>query len=164
MTLMARDLGGPAIAAQILICPMLDHRNVTISSRQYSGEPGVWTREMNAFGWRSVIGDSAGDQLFPVRECVGRRDLGGRADLGKAFERCHRPASLFNRNRAQARPQFAWRHCRLRHVRCHSSNEVAEEVSIVCEASIATDYRADNVSATTITRHPRQENFLILFK
>ncbi|WP_433413111.1 hypothetical protein ACQP1V_28335 [Microtetraspora malaysiensis] len=35
---------------------MLDHRNITTSSRQYSGEPGVWTREMNEFGWRSVIG------------------------------------------------------------------------------------------------------------
>ncbi|GAA0420973.1 esterase [Acrocarpospora corrugata] len=58
-TLMARDLGGPAIAAQVLICPMLDHRNTTASSRQYSGKPGVWTREMNEFGWRSVLGDLA---------------------------------------------------------------------------------------------------------
>ncbi|MEV6815933.1 alpha/beta hydrolase [Micromonospora sp. NPDC051296] len=57
VTLMARDRGTPAIAAQVLICPMLDHRNTTTSSRQYSGEPGVWTREMNEFGWRSVLGD-----------------------------------------------------------------------------------------------------------
>ncbi len=28
---------------------MLDHRNVTTSSRQYSGDPGVWTREMDEF-------------------------------------------------------------------------------------------------------------------
>lgn len=59
MTLMARDLGGPAIAAQILICPMLDHRNITVSSQQYAGDPGVWTREKNVFGWRSVLGDHA---------------------------------------------------------------------------------------------------------
>ncbi|HEX8865079.1 MAG TPA: alpha/beta hydrolase fold domain-containing protein [Lentzea sp.] len=59
VALMARDLGGPDIAAQILICPMLDHRNATTSSRQYEGEPGVWTREMNEFGWRSVLGDLA---------------------------------------------------------------------------------------------------------
>ena len=57
ITLMARDRGTPAIAAQVLICPMLDHRNNTTSSRQYSGEPGVWTHEMNEFGWRSVLGD-----------------------------------------------------------------------------------------------------------
>ncbi|RIV40893.1 alpha/beta hydrolase [Micromonospora radicis] len=57
VTLLARDRGTPPIAAQVLICPMLDHRNDTTSSRQYSGEPGVWTREMNEFGWRSVLGD-----------------------------------------------------------------------------------------------------------
>ncbi|SDG43642.1 Acetyl esterase/lipase [Lentzea fradiae] len=58
VTLKARDLGGPEIAAQVLLCPMLDHRNATTSSRQYSGDPGVWTREMNEFGWRSVLGDA----------------------------------------------------------------------------------------------------------
>ncbi|MFE7790659.1 alpha/beta hydrolase [Streptomyces sp. NPDC057460] len=57
VTLLARDLGTPAIAAQMLICPMLDHRNTSTSSRQYSGGPGVWTREMNEFGWRAVLGD-----------------------------------------------------------------------------------------------------------
>lgn len=54
--LLARDRGGPAVLAQVLICPMLDHRNTTVSSRQYSGEPGLWTRESNAFGWRAVLG------------------------------------------------------------------------------------------------------------
>ncbi|MGW4115871.1 alpha/beta hydrolase [Actinosynnema sp. NPDC004786] len=58
VTLMARDLGGPAIVAQVLSCPMLDHRNTTASSRQFSGGPGVWTGEMNEFAWRSVLGDS----------------------------------------------------------------------------------------------------------
>ncbi|MFY1635598.1 alpha/beta hydrolase [Solwaraspora sp. WMMB335] len=60
VTLMARDRHAPAIAAQVLIGPMLDHRNGTTSSRQYSGEPGVWTRESNEFGWRSVLGEAAG--------------------------------------------------------------------------------------------------------
>jgi acetyl esterase/lipase len=55
VTLLARDRQGPAIAAQVLICPMLDHRNDTVASHQFAGEPGVWTREMNDFGWRSVI-------------------------------------------------------------------------------------------------------------
>ncbi|MFJ2394668.1 alpha/beta hydrolase [Streptomyces sp. NPDC087843] len=63
VTLMARDRGTPKIAAQMLVCPMLDHRNVTTSSRQYSGGPGVWTREMNEFGWRSVLGDLRDDQV-----------------------------------------------------------------------------------------------------
>lgn len=63
VTLLARDLGTPAIAAQMLICPMLDHRNTTTSSHQYSGGPGVWTREMNEFGWRCVLGDLADNEV-----------------------------------------------------------------------------------------------------
>lgn len=63
VTLMARDGGTLSIAAQVLICPMLDHRNVTTSSRQYSGDPGVWTREMNEFGWRSVLGDLRAERV-----------------------------------------------------------------------------------------------------
>jgi len=52
--LLARDRGGPALAAQVLICPMLDHRNDTLSSHQFDG-PGVWSRDANAFGWSSVL-------------------------------------------------------------------------------------------------------------
>ncbi|WP_326732511.1 alpha/beta hydrolase [Streptomyces phaeochromogenes] len=63
VTLLARDLGAPAIAAQMLICPMLDHRNVSTSSRQYADGPGVWTREMNEFGWRAVLGDLTDDEV-----------------------------------------------------------------------------------------------------
>lgn len=65
VTLLARDLGTPAIAAQMLICPMLDHRNSTGSSRQFSGVPGVWTSEMNAFAWQAVLGDLPGDEVSP---------------------------------------------------------------------------------------------------
>ncbi|MEW1641100.1 alpha/beta hydrolase [Streptomyces sp. NPDC091219] len=63
VTLLARDLGAPAVAAQVLVCPMLDHRNTTTSSRQYSGVPGVWTGEMNEFGWRAVLGDLTDDEV-----------------------------------------------------------------------------------------------------
>lgn len=58
VTLMSRDRGTPPIAAQILICPMLDHRNTTVSSHQFAGAPGVWTRETNAFAWRSLLPDA----------------------------------------------------------------------------------------------------------
>ncbi|MFE1441454.1 alpha/beta hydrolase [Streptomyces sp. NPDC058739] len=63
VTLLARDLGAPAVAAQMLISPMLDHRNTSVSSRQYSGAPGLWTAEMNAFGWGAVLGDLADGQV-----------------------------------------------------------------------------------------------------
>ncbi|MGW0435746.1 alpha/beta hydrolase [Micromonospora sp. NPDC003197] len=63
VALMARDLDGPPLAAQVLICPMLDHRNDSTSSYQFAGGPGVWTREMNAFGWRSLLGDLDDDAV-----------------------------------------------------------------------------------------------------
>jgi acetyl esterase/lipase len=77
VTLMARDLHTPAIAAQILICPMLDHRNASTSSRQYSGGPGVWTREMNEFGWRAVLGDRTDDEVCPYVSPALAEDLSG---------------------------------------------------------------------------------------
>jgi len=73
VTLMARDLGTPVIAAQILICPMLDHRNTTISSRQYSGEPAVWTRESNAFAWDAVL-TGLPDEQVPAYVSPSRAD------------------------------------------------------------------------------------------
>ncbi|WP_329145915.1 alpha/beta hydrolase [Streptomyces niveus] len=77
VTLLARDLAGPAIAAQMLICPMLDHRNSTVSSRQYSGGPAVWTREMNEFGWRSVLGDLTDDEVPAYVSPALAEDLSG---------------------------------------------------------------------------------------
>ena len=61
--LLARDRKGPALAAQVLICPMPDHRNDTSSSHQFDG-PAVWSRDANAFGWRSVLKD-IGDWPVP---------------------------------------------------------------------------------------------------
>ncbi|GAA1548779.1 alpha/beta hydrolase [Dactylosporangium maewongense] len=81
VALLARDRGGPSIAAQVLICPMLDHRNDTTSSRQYSGAPGVWTREMNEFGWRSVLGDTAGDTVPAYVSPATAGDLSGLPDV-----------------------------------------------------------------------------------
>ncbi|MFI9467203.1 alpha/beta hydrolase [Streptomyces sp. NPDC052492] len=75
--LLARDLGTPPIAAQLLICPMLDHRNATPSSRQYAGEPGVWTRETNAFAWRAVLGDLTEGEVPPYVSPARAGDLSG---------------------------------------------------------------------------------------
>ncbi|MFC7265472.1 alpha/beta hydrolase [Streptomyces lutosisoli] len=77
VTLLTRDLGTPAIAAQILICPMLDHRNTSTSSRQYSGVPGVWTGEMNEFGWRSVLGELADGEVSAYISPAVADDLSG---------------------------------------------------------------------------------------
>ncbi len=57
-TLVARDRGGPALAKQILIYPMLDDRNT-------KPEPGLlpfatWTWEDNITGWGALLGENAG--------------------------------------------------------------------------------------------------------
>ncbi|WP_327674684.1 alpha/beta hydrolase [Kitasatospora sp. NBC_00458] len=75
--LLARDLGGPAIAAQVLIGPMLDHRNASTSSLQHSGAPGVWTHEKNEFGWRAVLGEPPHDAVSAYVSPALADDLSG---------------------------------------------------------------------------------------
>ncbi|WP_421846579.1 alpha/beta hydrolase [Novosphingobium sp.] len=61
--LMARDLGGPALAAQFLTYPMLDHRtggDACPYGNPVTGE-FVWTRAHNQFGWEALRGDYAAD-------------------------------------------------------------------------------------------------------
>ncbi|WP_085370967.1 alpha/beta hydrolase [Leifsonia sp. NCR5] len=55
VSLMARDRRGPEIAGQLLLCPMIDNTNTTVSSHQYSGV-GTWTREANLLAWDCVLG------------------------------------------------------------------------------------------------------------
>ncbi|MFC4295560.1 alpha/beta hydrolase [Novosphingobium tardum] len=56
--LMARDTGGPALAAQILVYPMLDHRTGGDDCAWRNRTTGefVWTRSSNRFGWEALQG------------------------------------------------------------------------------------------------------------
>lgn len=56
VALLARDRGGPALAGQLLLCPMIDNTNTTVSSHQYAGI-GTWTRETNLLAWECVLGE-----------------------------------------------------------------------------------------------------------
>jgi acetyl esterase/lipase len=63
-TLMARDRGGPALARQILVFPMLDDRTT-------SPDPALvpfltWTYEDNVTGWGALLGDLAGTDDVPA--------------------------------------------------------------------------------------------------
>ena len=51
VALMARDRGGPPLAYQLLIYPILDHAFDTASHRDY-GVGYVWTQELLAWCWR----------------------------------------------------------------------------------------------------------------
>jgi acetyl esterase/lipase len=55
--LMARDRGGPVLTHQILIYPMLDDREITVSS---GFENATWPSGSNRVGWRAILGDSVG--------------------------------------------------------------------------------------------------------
>jgi acetyl esterase/lipase len=43
----------------MLMCPMLDDRNQTVSSHQYDGI-GIWDRTNNLFGWSALLGAQPG--------------------------------------------------------------------------------------------------------
>ncbi|MFC4013534.1 alpha/beta hydrolase [Nonomuraea purpurea] len=75
--LLARDRGGPDIAFQLLVCPMLDDRNITPSSHEFA-EAVVWDRAANLFGWTALLGDRVGaDDVPPYAAPARASDLAG---------------------------------------------------------------------------------------
>ena len=75
--LLARDRGGPALIGQLLVCPMLDDRNDTYSSRQMAGL-GVWDHTANGFGWAALLGDAVGGpDVSPYAAPARATDLAG---------------------------------------------------------------------------------------
>ena len=77
--LMARDRGGPAIAQQLLIYPMLDDRPAT-------PDPALlrfltWTYDDNLTGWGALLGDEAGgEDVSPYAAPARAADLAGLPD------------------------------------------------------------------------------------
>lgn len=77
--LLARDRGGPAIAQQILIYPMLDDRAATPDS---SLLPYLtWTYDDNVTGWGALLGADAGSEsVSPYAAPARATDLSGLPD------------------------------------------------------------------------------------
>lgn len=76
LALLARDRGGPPVAGQVLIYPMLDDRQITPSS-QFLGT-AVWGRPANRLGWRAYLGPDAGQTDVPGYAAPARAaDLAG---------------------------------------------------------------------------------------
>jgi acetyl esterase/lipase len=75
--MMNRDNGGPALAGQLLVCPMLDDTNVA--------EPGeaplewaTWGRTSNLTAWTALLGDARGSADVPPYAAPARAtDLAG---------------------------------------------------------------------------------------
>jgi acetyl esterase/lipase len=83
LALLAKERGGPAIAFQLLDCPMIDDRQQTESS-QLAGLP-VWTKESNEFGWRSYLGKLHGSKKVPATAAPARATASELAGLPPAF-------------------------------------------------------------------------------
>ncbi|MEV6349223.1 alpha/beta hydrolase [Actinoplanes sp. NPDC051851] len=75
--LLARDRRGPRPYAQILISPMLDDSDSTVSTRQIDGV-GVADRALTRFGWTAYLGDRRGGDDVSVYAAPARAtDLTG---------------------------------------------------------------------------------------
>jgi len=75
--LLARDRKGPRLIGQMLICPMLDDRDASISTLQYD-EAGTWIREHNRVGWDALLGERRGGADVSIYAAPARAtDLSG---------------------------------------------------------------------------------------
>lgn len=75
--LLARDRGGPNLRGQLLLGPMLDDRNDSVSARQMTGT-GVWDSVSNATGWGALLGDArGGPDVSPYAAPARATDLSG---------------------------------------------------------------------------------------
>ena len=79
VSLLARDRGGPAIAAQILIYPMLDDRPATPDPQMVPFL--TWTYDDNLTGWGALLGADAGTDAVSAYAAPARAaDLTGLPD------------------------------------------------------------------------------------
>jgi acetyl esterase/lipase len=76
VALMARDRGGPALASQILVYPMLDDRTTTPDPEIEAF--AMWSTDDNITGWGCLLGDTAGGPDVPAYAAPAReRELSG---------------------------------------------------------------------------------------
>jgi acetyl esterase/lipase len=76
LALLVRDRGKIPLRFQLLDCPMLDDRQVTVSSN--ADDLMIWSRDSNAFGWRSYLGPLYGRDDIPAYAAAARaEDLSG---------------------------------------------------------------------------------------
>jgi acetyl esterase/lipase len=75
LALKVRDLGEFTVVHQLLIYPMLDDTNSTVSS-QHVTDPELWNRTSNELAWRAYLGDAYGrDDVSPYAAPARMLDL-----------------------------------------------------------------------------------------
>lgn len=76
LTLRLRDRQETVPAGLLLQAPMLDHRNMSVSARQFSGT-GQWDRESNETGWAAYLGAVHPDAVNGTMSPAVATDLSG---------------------------------------------------------------------------------------
>jgi acetyl esterase/lipase len=76
LTQLVRDRGEHTLAGQLLIYPMLDDRERTVSSRTVT-DPRVWNHESNRIGWTAYLGGLAGADVPASAAPARATDLSG---------------------------------------------------------------------------------------
>lgn len=76
VTLASRDLDGPAIAYQMLLYPVIDHRMQTRSMKEYDATPG-WHARNNVHMWRHYLGTDRPENVSPYAAPAEAGDLSG---------------------------------------------------------------------------------------
>lgn len=88
VALLTRDLGGPKLLGQMLMCPMIDDRNESLSAHQMAGL-GLFDRSSSEAGWTALLGSARGGaDVSPYAAASRATDLAGLApafvDVGSA--------------------------------------------------------------------------------
>ncbi|GIH16791.1 alpha/beta hydrolase [Rugosimonospora africana] len=77
VALLARDRGGPELAGQLLLAPMLDDRDDTPSVRQMASRD-MWDHTLMDSGWTALLGDArGGPDVSPYAAPARATDLSG---------------------------------------------------------------------------------------
>lgn len=77
LSLYNRDHGGPDLAFQLLIYPMIDDRHDTPSGHEIT-HPTVWNREVSLKAWQMYLGEAFGsDEVSPYAAAARASDLSG---------------------------------------------------------------------------------------
>lgn len=75
--LLARDRKGPDLLGQLLVYPMLDDRDTSVSTQQFDGV-GLWDRASNVTGWGALLGDRRASDNVSIYAAPARAtDLSG---------------------------------------------------------------------------------------
>ncbi|KAJ5758190.1 uncharacterized protein N7511_006884 [Penicillium nucicola] len=85
LAMRTRDQGGPRLCGQLLMCPMLDSQNMSVSSNQFMSE-GTWSGLNNQMAWASYLGDpTKGKEQAPILASPGLAAAADLLDLPDAF-------------------------------------------------------------------------------